>query len=63
LFVVSINISPSQWHGNDVLDREGAENKKYKFRFAPKFPNYLHQPKMFNGSRVFAYFLFIESKR
>jgi len=38
-FVVgSINISPTQWCGNDFWTG-GAENIKYKFRFAPKLPS------------------------
>jgi len=37
---------------NFLNRREGAENIKYKFRFAPKFAKHLHQPDMFNGSRA-----------
>jgi len=34
-----------------------------KVSFCPKISKHLHQPKMFNESRVFAHSLVIESKR
>jgi len=45
------------------LDREegGAENLKYKFRFAPKLLICLNQ-NFFNGSRIIAHFQITESK-
>jgi len=41
----------------------GRKYKIIKFHFYPKIAKHLHQPKIFNGSRVFAHSLFIESKR
>jgi len=45
----------NQWRGNVFLNR-GAENIKYKFRFAPQFAKHLHQPviSMAAGSCTFA---------
>jgi len=43
------------------LDGEEAENIKYSLSSAlPKIAKHLHQPKMFNGGRVFAHSLVID---
>jgi len=57
LFVASINMSPLVAR-KQFLDREGSEPENIKYN---KISKHLHQPKMFNGSRVFAHFLVIES--
>jgi len=63
LFAASINISPLSCA--ETIFQQGGdqriENNKVSFCF--KIAKHLHQLEMLNASRVFAYSLFIESKR
>jgi len=64
LIVALINIR-SLSGARTLLYRERGRARKDKIlvSFCPKIAKHLHQPKMFNGSRVFAHSLFIKSKR
>jgi len=59
----SININHLSG-GKTIFGREGIKKiKNNKVSFCSKIAKHLHQPEIFNGSRVFAHSLIIKSKR
>jgi len=63
-FICSVDkYQPPQWRENG-FGQGGGRVRKHKIQvsFCPKIAKHLHQPKMFNESRVFLHFPVIESK-